>query len=93
MRLSKYEQETIILFNEGEETAHIYTFNSNLKKRLADFAQRYPDLCHLEKSCKYGSETYVLDKSRISIRLQPPYTEERKQKIRTYAKKYGLGRK
>ena len=33
-KLTKYEKETIILFNEGEDTASIYTFNAGLKKRL-----------------------------------------------------------
>ena len=44
-KLTKYEKETIILFNEGEGTASIYTFNAGLKKRLALFAKKYPDLC------------------------------------------------
>lgn len=30
-KLTKYEKETIILFNEGEDTASIYTFNAGLK--------------------------------------------------------------
>ena len=28
MTLTKYEKETIILFNEGEDTAHIQTYNA-----------------------------------------------------------------
>ena len=30
-RLTKIEKETIILFNEGESTASIYTYNAGLK--------------------------------------------------------------
>lgn len=30
-RLTKIEKETIILFNEGESTASIYTYNARLK--------------------------------------------------------------
>ena len=26
-KLTKYEKETIVLFNEGEDTAHIQTYN------------------------------------------------------------------
>ena len=48
-KLTKYEKETIILFNEGEDTASIYTFNAGLKKRLALFAPSTPDLCRQEK--------------------------------------------
>lgn len=33
MTLTKYEKETIILFNEGEDTAHIQTYNAGLRKR------------------------------------------------------------
>ena len=35
-KLSKYEKETIINWNEAENTASIYTFNADLKRRLAE---------------------------------------------------------
>ena len=44
-KLTKYEKETIILFNEGEDTAHIQTYNAGLRKRLAAFSKKHPDLC------------------------------------------------
>jgi hypothetical protein len=47
-KLTKYEKETIILFNEGEDTASIYTYNASLRKRLALFSKKHPDLCRLE---------------------------------------------
>jgi hypothetical protein len=43
----------------------------------------------LEKSTPEGSVTYVLDKSRLSIRLVPPYSEERRA-ARAYAKEHGF---
>ena len=89
-RLTKYEKETIILFNEGEDRAKIYTYNAGLRKRLATFSKKYPDLCRLEKNCEQGGVTYILDKSRLAIRLQAPYSEERRQKASEYAKKHGL---
>ena len=67
-KLSKYEKETIINWNEAENLASIYTFNASLKRRLADFSRKYPLLCRLERSTPEGSVTYVLDKSRLSIR-------------------------
>ena len=42
MTLTKYEKETIILFNEGEDTAHIQTYNAGLRKRLAAFSKKHP---------------------------------------------------
>ena len=84
------EKETIVLFNEGEDKANIYTHNAGLKKRLAAFAKKYPDLCRLEKSNVQGGVSYELAKSRLSIRFLPPYSEERRQKASEYAKKHGL---
>ena len=89
-KLTKYEKETIILFNEGEDTASIYTFNAGLKKRLALFAKKYPDLCRQEKAHEQGGVSYVLDKSRLSIRLQPPKSEERRRKASENAKQTGF---
>ena len=92
-RLTKYEKETIILFNEGEDKASIYTYNAGLRNRLAAFSKKYPDLCRLEKSCDQGGVSYVLDKSRLSIRLQPPMSEERRRKASEYAKQNGFNAK
>ena len=89
-RLTKIEKETIILFNEGESTASIYTYNAGLKKRLAIFAKKYPDFCRQEKTHEQDGVSYVLDKSRLSIRLQPPMSEERRQKASENAKQNGF---
>ena len=72
-KLSKYEKETIINWDEGEAEASIYTFNASL-----------------ERSTPEGSVTYVLDKSRLSVRLVPPYSEERLAAAREYAKEHGF---
>lgn len=92
-RLTKIEKETIILFNEGESTASIYTYNVGLKKRLAAFSKKYPDLCCSEKPEHLGGVSYLIDKSRLSIRLQPPYSEERRQKASQYARQNGFNGK
>lgn len=90
MKLTKYEKETIINFNEAENEASIYTFNASLKRRLAEFARKYPALCRLEHSTAEGSVTYVMDKPRLSIRFLPPYSEERKAAASAYAKEHGF---
>ena len=91
MRLSKYEKETIILTSEGDDTVQIYTFNASLKRRLAEYAEKYPHLARLDRWTAEGSVTYVLDKSRVSIRLLPPYSNERRAKASEYAKRHGFG--
>ena len=90
MKLSKYEKETIINWNEAESTASIYTFNTDLKRRLAEFSRKYPLLCRLERSTSEDSVTYVIEKSRRSVRLISPYSEERLAAAREYAKQNGF---
>ena len=89
-RLSKYEKETLLVTSEGDSTMSIYTFNARLKRRLADFARRYPHLAQMDAESPEGSVTYTVDKTRVSVRLIPPYSEERLQKTRENAKKTGF---
>ena len=87
----KEERETIVRFDEADDIATIYTFNSGLKKRLAAFAEKYPDLCTVAvDDAVYGSVTYEIQKSRVSIRLVAPYSEERRKAASEYAKKQGI---
>lgn len=89
-KLSEHMKETVINFNEGGQEAGIYTFNEDLKQRLAEFSRKYPLLCRLTESTPEGSVTYVLDKSRLSIRFVPPYGEEQRAAARAYAKEHGF---
>ena len=90
-RLTKYEKETIILTSEGDDTYSVYTFNPALKRRLIDFAKKYPDHCRMESEDKnLGSQCYVIDKGRLSIRLTAPYSEERRIKARERAREAKL---
>ena len=78
MKLSKYEQETIILFNEEEIVASVYTYNEKLKDRLRMMSQKYPDDCQLIRVNDEGGETYHILKKLVSIRL--PYSKERRKR-------------
>lgn len=93
MKLTKYEKETIVLFNEGEDEASIYTYNAGLRKRLAAFSKKHPNLCRLEKEHGQGGVSYTLDKSRLSIRLLPPMSEERRRQASEHAKQNGFNSK
>lgn len=85
-KLTKYERETIILFNEAEPTAIVYTYNTALKNRLAKFSRENPSLAKLNTEYSGGGVSYTIDKKRLSIRLTAPYSEERREKARKYAK-------
>ena len=91
--LTKYEKETILLTSEGDDRWEVYTFNPGLKRRLKEFAEKFPEQCHLKCSTAEGSVTYVVDKARLSIRLTAPYSEERRDAAREAARKNGLNDK
>lgn len=60
-RLTKTEKETtIILFNEGESVASIYVYNTILKKQLAAFSGKYPEVCRLENPEHLGGVSYLI---------------------------------
>ena len=45
MQVPKEEQETIVLYNEAEDEASIYSFNRSMLRRLEKYAQKHPDIC------------------------------------------------
>ncbi len=90
MHLTKYEQETIVNWNRGETMASVYTFEKDLLRRLKDFAKRFPEECRLKTSTKEGSMTFEISKSRLSLRLTAPYSEDRRKASSERAKLQGL---
>lgn len=67
MQLTKYERETIILFNEAEDTAEIATYNQYLKQQLNNLAKRYPHEVKQTKRGANGYRCYMLPKQLITI--------------------------
>lgn len=87
MKLTKAEKETILLTSEADDTWEIYTFNAKLQKKLAVFAEQYPEVCRLkEKDEETGSVIYIIQKSRVSIHLNAPYSEARRRAASEHAK-------
>ena len=74
----KNEKATEIYFDETPAPVVIRTHNTNLKKRLLAFAEKFPALCRLTDDDELGYLSFEIDKERFSIRLTSPYTEERK---------------
>ena len=76
MELSRLEQETIVLFNEAEDTASVYTYNKKLREKLERMALKFPDKVALERPERAGAVSYLVPKSCVSIR--EPYSDERR---------------
>ena len=79
MTLSNLERETIILFNEKEQTARVETFNARLLNQLSR-AERATDavICE-EREDRYG--VYTVPKALVKIHVPRPMSEERKREL------------
>lgn len=67
MKLSNYEKETILLFNEEGQAASVFTYNDALKRQLAALCKSHPgQVCRTEDNgC--GGLTYELPKKWLKI--------------------------
>lgn len=91
-RLSKYEKETVLLYNQSHDPITISTYDPGLRRRLREYAARYPELCRRVDKQKYLEYAeYEIQKDRVSIRLLPPMSEEKRRAASEKAKAAGLG--
>ena len=89
--LTKIQKTTEIWFNEKEGVIHVRTHNTDLKKRLVTYAEKFPTECKLlDDAPELGCMEFEIAKSRLSFRLTEPYSDERRQRASEYAKKTGL---
>ena len=87
-KLTLAEQETIILWDNGTDTAEVYTHDARLTGKLRELSLRFPEDYVLERSGPGRSVTYRIPKRCVGIR--PLYSEERRQRQRQDAKENGL---
>ena len=87
MNLTNIEKETIVLFNEGEDTAEIYTFNKKLISKIRKKCQQHPDIFKIIKEDNHGGVTCQLPKKRLSVVLTSPPTLENSLQVRKEQKK------
>ena len=84
--LTKKQKTTVIYFDEYGGMIEVQTHNTDLKKRLAAFAAKYPQCCRQTDDDEQGELTFEIEKGRLSFRLTAPYSKERKQAASDYAK-------
>jgi hypothetical protein len=84
-RLSKLEQETIIIFNEEEDDATIETCNRRLIKRLEVLCQKHRNFYETERS-EYG-KTFIVPKKYINVLAPRSYDDSRGKRLKKSSKK------
>ena len=88
--LTKKQKVTEVYYNAKDPTAEVYTHDTKLKKRLLEYAAKFPELCQQTDDDEQGGLRFEIDKSRISIRLTAPYTDDRRKAASELAKKQGI---
>lgn len=81
--LTSYEKETIITFNDEEDIAQVYTCNKSWINALSKLSQKDSRVSRTEKD-EY-SQTYVLPKKAIKVRLSVAMQGEKLKKARLQA--------
>ena len=72
MKLSLLEQETILLYNQAEPAAQVYTHDPKLMKKLNCLAGKHP-----EQIIKKDAHNFIVPKRCVSVR--EPYSAERRK--------------
>ncbi len=80
-KLTKAEMETIVVFNEAENTASISTFNGLFIRRLTALCAEQPDETTCEGPSSDGEYVFTVPKSRIRISAGKKISAERRQAL------------
>ena len=81
MKLTRYEQETIINFNAGEKMATLYTRDPAVMRKVDALVIEYPDVfkCIGETDI---DKTYEMSKSVITYRKPRRISEDKREQAR-----------
>ena len=85
MKLTRYEQETIVNFNAEEPDAIVYTRDKAVMRQLDALVTEYPDIfkCIGETDI---DKTYEMPKSVVTYRKPRRLSEEQREAARLRAK-------
>lgn len=84
--LSKYEQETVINFNAGEQNATVYTRDKTVMRKLDALVTDFPEVYKLVGETDID-KTYSMPKSCVSYRKPRNISEEQREQARERMKK------
>lgn len=75
-KVSLIEQETVIVYNQAEKTAQVFTYNPTLQRKLAEYEKDNPEVRLIRKGSGY--KEYEVPKKWIKV--APPRKVSESQK-------------
>ena len=91
MQFSRYEQETIINFNAGEDIATLYTRDKAIMRKIDALVIEFPEVYRCIKATEYD-KTYEMPKSFVSYRKPRKLTEEQRKQAKARMNKLNADR-
>ena len=80
-KLSSYEKETIILYNNADDTASVFTYHTTLQNKLNDLVGKNPDI----KITDQGEEWVRYEVPKSWIKVNPPRKRDMTEEQRAAA--------
>ncbi|NLB78269.1 MAG: hypothetical protein GX796_05325 [Clostridiaceae bacterium] len=91
--LAKKQKVTEVYYNAKDPAAEIYTHDTKLKKRLPEYAAKFPELCQQTDDDEQGGLRFEINRAMVSIWLTAPYVEGPLEIASEYAQKHGISSK
>ena len=85
-KITRQEQETIIVFNEAESESTIETYNNSIKRKLESSCNQYPDLFKKLSDRPSGSSVFLIPKKYIRISSPRFVSDEQREAMSKRAK-------
>lgn len=79
MNLTKYEQETIINYNNEEKTASVFTYDKSLIRKLDKRLSEMPDMKLIRRGEDFAE--YSLPKKWIKVSFPRQYSDEQRAEM------------
>ena len=79
--LTKYEMETVVNYNAGEQTATVYTRDKSVMRRLDRLVADYPDSYRLLRQTDID-KTYSMPKSFVTYRKPRAVSNQQREQAR-----------
>ena len=90
MKLSKYEQETIVNYNAGDKIATVYTRDKTVMRKIDALVTDFPEYYRLTRETDID-KTYEIAKSLVSYRRPRRITEKQRQVARKLMRRINGG--
>ena len=90
--MTSQERETIIVYNEMDKAAEVFTYRGTLIRQLDALAKERPDEVTRERETAEGGVTFTVPKKWVKIRASRIMTDEQREELSRRAREsFGRG--